>query len=187
MNRTALTALLDIRVLDHQDRQHRPVQATFAWDRILQAGTMMQRAAKLNLDQIQRPDPADPGCPVNLLSDQLWRSYASDFSNAVDANAMWDIYNHYAIQLLLLNGVTWEKGPHVRGKLPKFHKVQASAPQEAAGNLASPRLMLLQASLRSLRELEFRFSRDATGSGDARTFCNTQQRFLRRLKVAKLT
>ena len=99
---------------------------------------------------------------------------------------MWDIYNHYAIQLFLLNGATWEKGPHVRGKLPKFHKVQASAPQEAAGNLASPRLMLLQAVLRSLRELEFRFHRDATGSGDARTFRNTQQRLLRRLKVAKL-
>lgn len=94
--------------------------------------------------------------------------------------------NHYAVQLLLLNGASWEKGPHVRGKLPKFHKVQASAPQEAAGNLASPHLMLLQASLRSLRQLEFRFSREATGSGDARTFRNTQQRLLRRLKVAKL-
>ena len=91
MNRTALTALLDIRVLDHQDRQHRPVQATFAWDRILQVGTMMQRAAKLNLDQLQRSDPDDPGCPVNLLGDQLWRSYASDFSSAVDANTKWDI------------------------------------------------------------------------------------------------
>ena len=67
MNRTALTALLDIRVLDHQDRQHRPAQATFAWDRILQAGAMMQQAAKLNLDHIQRPDPADPGVQSTIL------------------------------------------------------------------------------------------------------------------------
>lgn len=135
-------------------------------DRIVQAGTMMQRAAKLNLDNVQCHDPADPGCPVNQLGDRLWQGYATDFSSAMDADNKWDTFNQYAIQLLLLNGATWEKGPHVRGKLPNFHKVHACAPQEASGCLASPRLILLQAVLRSLRELEFRFQRDATGPGD---------------------
>lgn len=39
VNRTALTALMHVEVLDHQDRQHRPVRATFAWDRVQQVGT----------------------------------------------------------------------------------------------------------------------------------------------------
>lgn len=184
MNRAALTALTDIRVLDHQDRQHRPVFATFAWDRVLQEGTILQRAAKLNL---QVHDASDPGCPVNSLGEQLWRAYDHDFSCTIDADAMWDTYNQYAVQLLLLNGASWEKGPHFRGKLPQFQKVQASSPQEASGSLASPRLGLLRAILRSLRELELRLARNFTGDGDIRTLRNTQHRLLlRRLKVAKL-
>ena len=67
MNRTALTALIDIQVLDHRDRQQRPVQATFAWDRILQVGSIMQMPAKMNLERVQRHNPDDPGCPVNGL------------------------------------------------------------------------------------------------------------------------
>ena len=186
LNRTALTALLNIRVLDHQDRQHRPVQATFAWDRILQEGTMLQRPAMLNLEHVQYADPNDPGCPVNHLADQLWSGYREEFSCGTDADTKWETFNKYATQLLLLNGASWEKGPHIRGKLPKFHKVRACAQQEASGSLASPRLRLLQASLRSLRELEFRFRRDTTSPGDMRTFRNTQSRLLRRLRVAKL-
>ena len=50
VNRSALTALVGMEVLHHPDRQHRPVRATFAWDRIQQTGTVLQRAAKLNID-----------------------------------------------------------------------------------------------------------------------------------------
>lgn len=186
LNRTALTALLDIEVLDHRDRQHRPVKATFMWDRILQVGTAMQRAAKLNLDNVQRADPDDPGCPINAFSEQLWNSYAPDFNSAPDADAKWDVYNDYAVQLLLLNGASWDRGPHIRGthgKTPKLHKVQACAAQEVNGDLASPHLLLLQSVLRSLRELELRFNRDATGPGDVRTSRNTQHRLLRMMSV----
>ena len=77
-------------------------------------------------------------------------------------------------------------GPQVRGKLPKFRKHRMRAPQEAAGHYASPRLLLLQACLRPLRELEFRFTRDSTSQGDSRTFRNTQRKLLRRLKEARL-
>ena len=187
LNRTALTALLNIEVLDHRDRQHRPVKATFMWDRILQVGTMTQRAAKLNLDNIQRAEPDDPGCPINVFSEQLWHSYAPDFNAATDADAKWDVFNAYAVQLLLLNGASWERGPRTRGKIPKFHKVQASADQGANGDLASPHLLLLQSVLRSLRELELRLNRDVTGPGDVRACRNTQHRLLRKLKVAKIT
>ena len=36
--------------------QHRPVKATFMWDRVLQVGTIMQRPAMLDLDQVQRAE-----------------------------------------------------------------------------------------------------------------------------------
>ena len=58
--------------------------------------------------------------------------------------------------------------------------------QEGAGNPASPLLLLLQACLRSLRELSYRFARSTTGDGDSRTFHNTQRRVLRRLKEARI-
>ena len=93
---------------------------------------------------------------------------------ATDADAKWDVFNAYAVQLLLLNGASWERGPRTRGKIPKFHKVQASADQGANGDLASPHLLLLQSVLRSLRELELRFNRDVTGPGDVRACRNTQ-------------
>lgn len=93
MNRTALTALLHIEVLDHRDRQHRPVKATFMWDRIHQVGTVMQRAARLNLDQVMKADPEDPGCPVNCFSEQLWNNCATAFDNAPDADTKWQVYN----------------------------------------------------------------------------------------------
>ena len=186
MSRTALTALINIQVLDHRDRQHRPVHATFAWDRVLQVGSIMQMPAKMNLERVQHHNPDDPGCSVNGLGEQLWRGYTSDFTAADTADAKWDVFNQFAIQLLLLNGARWGAGPCVRGKPPKFQRVRACAPQEASGNLASPRLHLLRASLRSLRELEYRFTRAVTGTGDDRTFRNTQHRLLRRLKVAKL-
>ena len=86
MNRTALSALLHIEALDHQDRQHRPVKATFMWDKLLQSGTIMQRPAVLNLDNIQHADPTDPGCPVNSFSEQLWHHYAQQFDLAADAD-----------------------------------------------------------------------------------------------------
>lgn len=65
--------------------------------------------------------------------------------------------------LLLLNGASWGKGPRVRGKTPKFQKVQVYADQELNGALASPHLLLLQSALRSLRELEQRFNRVISG------------------------
>ena len=174
MNRTALSALLHIEVLDHQDRQHRPVKATFMWDKLLQSGTIMQRPAVLNLDNIQHADPTDPGCPVNSFSEQLWHHYAQQFDLAADADTKWAIYNEYAAKLLVLNGAVWGKGSRSRGAHPKFVKVQASASQEANGNLASPHLLSLQSIVRSLRELETRFNRAASGPGDLRTFRNTQ-------------
>ena len=186
MNRTALTALLHIEVLDHQDRQHRPVKATFMWDKLLQSGTIMQRPAVLNLDNVQHADPTDPGCPVNSFSEQLWHHYAQQFYQAADADTKWVIYNEYAAKLLVLNGAVWGKGSRCRGAHPKFVKVQASASQEANGNLASPHLLSLQSIVRSLRELEARFNRATSGPGDLRTFRNTQHRLLRKLKVAKL-
>ena len=185
VNRTALTALLGM-VLPHQDRQHRPICATFAWDRILQTGTVLQRAAKLNLEHLTRSDPDDPACHVSALGEQLWRGYESDFTSADTADAKWQVYNDYAIRLLLLNGAQWENGPRVRGCLPKFQTVQRCTAQDDNGSCASPRLLLFRAIVRSLRELEFRFHRPASGGGDTRTFRNTQHRLLRRLKVAKL-
>lgn len=49
VNRTALTALIGMEVLQHHDRQHRPIRAVFMWDRIHQTGSVLQKAAKLNL------------------------------------------------------------------------------------------------------------------------------------------
>ena len=183
LNRTALTALLKMEVLDHADRQHRPIQATFMWDRVEQIGTVLQQLA---LQEVQIADASDPGCPVNGLSQQLWQSMAPAFESTDDANIKWQLFNDFAVRLLLLNGASWGRGPQTRGQSPKFHKVRRCVLQEEAGNPASPRLLLLQACLRSLRELTFRFKRDITGPGDARTFRNTQHKLLRRMKVAKL-
>ena len=88
--------------------------------------------------------------------------------------------------MLKHNGAYWEKGPRARGTLPKFQTVHRCSLQDESGGCASPHLLLLRAILRSLRELEFRFHRDEHGTGDSRTFRNTQQKLLRRLKVAKL-
>lgn len=71
VNRTALTAPQHIEVLNHQDRQHRPARATFAWDRIQQVGAILQRAAKLNLENVQKADPTDTGCPINRATKQI--------------------------------------------------------------------------------------------------------------------
>lgn len=108
VNRTALTALLGIEVLNHQDRQHRPVKATFCWDRIQQVGTVLQRVANLNLDQVQYAVPEDPSCQVNQLAEQLWHGYHDEFEGASTSDAKWDIYNDFAVKLLLLNGASCE-------------------------------------------------------------------------------
>ena len=131
MNRTALAALIRIEVLDHRDRQHRPVQATFAWDRIAQIGTIMQRFASLDLSQVTTCNASDPACPVNTLAEQLWRQHEQEFSNESDPCKRWSIFNHFATQVLLVNGATWEKGPRVRGRLPKFCKTSMATSQEA--------------------------------------------------------
>ena len=186
VNRTALTALLGVEVLPHQDRQHRPVRATFVWDRIHMKGTMLQRLAKMNLEHVHTADPANPHCPVQASAEQLWLQYTNEFDDATSSDAKWEVYNRYAVQLLIQNGASWEKGPRVRGALPKFQTVQRCSLQDENGSCASPHLLLLRAILRSLRELEFRFHRTESGMGDTRTFRNTQQKLLRRLKVAKL-
>ena len=186
LNQSALTALMIIEVLDHQDRQRRPIKATFMWDRVQQTGTVLQRYAKLNLDDVTRATPSEPDCPVNALGEQIWQSCESDFASEQDVNRKWDLFNDCAVKLLILNGATWEKGPRVRGKLPKFWKIKMSAPQDAAGHYAPPRLLLLQACLRSLHELEFRFGRDTNNGGDSRTFWHTQRKLLRRMKEANL-
>ena len=186
MNRTALTALVKIEILDLPDRQHRPVQAHFAWSRTQQIGTVLQNFAKLDLEHVVTADATDPACPVNLLGEQLWRPYQLEFETATNLDRKWEIFNEYAIKLLLVNGAQWSKGPRQRGQLPKFRKLSYCAAQEGAGNPASPLLLLLQACLRSLRELAYRFARSTTGQGDARTFFYTQRRVLRRLKEARV-
>ena len=93
VNRTALTALLGMEVLLHQDRQHRPVCATFAWDRIQQKGTVLQRAAKLNLEHLAKSDPDDPACQVSALGEQLWKGYEGEFTSTDTADAKWKVYN----------------------------------------------------------------------------------------------
>lgn len=91
VNRTALTALIGMEVLQHQDRQHRPIRATFAWDRIQQTGTILQKAAKLNLEHVQKADANDPGCPVQILGERLWLTYEDDFNCATTADEKWEI------------------------------------------------------------------------------------------------
>ena len=186
MNRTALAALIHIEVLDHRDRQHRPIQATFAWDRIKQVGTTLQRSASLDLSQVSTCNASDPACPVNGLAEQLWRQHEQKFSQETDPCKRWSIFNDYATQVLLANGATWEKGPRVRGRLPKFCKTAVATTQEANGNVASPRLQLLQACLRSLRELQVRLSRPCSGAPDHHTLINTQRKLLRRLREANI-
>ena len=184
MNRTALAALVRIEVLDHQDRQHRPVQASFAWDRIQQVGTILQRFAKLDVSEVPRCDASDPVCHYNQSSEQIWLDYESRFRAAANADCKWDIFNEFALDVLLQHGAKWDKGPRSRGSLPKFRKTCMISPQEMTGNPASPRLLLLRACLRSLRELTYRFGRTCTGEADARTFFFTQKKLLRRLKEA---
>ena len=91
MNRTALTALVKIEVLDHPDRQHRPVQAHFAWTRIQQVGTVLQNFAKLNLEWVDISNTGDPACPVNLLGEELWCTYQQNFDSSTNANMKWEI------------------------------------------------------------------------------------------------
>lgn len=186
VNRTALTALIGMEVLQHQDRQHRPIRATFIWDRVHQIGSVLQKVAKMNLAQVQKADPDDPGCPVQLSGEQLWHTFDREFESAVSADEKWQVYNAYAVQLLQDNGAQWEKGPRIRGSTLKFQAVRQCTLQDASGSCASPYLLLLRAILRSLRELEFRFHRVDSGPGDSRTFRNTQHKLLRRLKVAQL-
>ena len=186
LNRTALTALLKMEVLDHTDRQHRPIQATFMWDRVEQVGSVLQKLAPLDLQEVRVSDASDPGCPINDLGQQLWQNCASEFEHTDDANVEWKIFNDFAIRLLLQCGASWGKGPQTRGQPPTFHKVRRCALQEETGNPATPRLRLLQACLRTLRELSHRFKRDVSGPGDARTFRNTQRKLLGRMKEAKL-
>ena len=132
-------------VLDHTGRQHRPVQATFLWERVEQVGTVLQKPAQLDLQKVQIADVNDPACPINDLGQQLWQSIATEFEHADDANDKWRLFNDFAIRLLLLNGASWGKGPQARGQPPSFHKVRRCVLQEEAGNPASARLLLLQA------------------------------------------
>lgn len=91
------------------------------------------------------------------MGEQLWQNFDDEFTGAATADAKWEVYNTYATQLLILNGAYWEKGPRVRGCLPKFQTVRRCPHQEEQGNGASPYLLLLRAILRSLRELELAF------------------------------
>ena len=150
------------------------------------SGTVLQRSAKLNLERVRKTDPANPHCPVQQSGEQLWQHYVGEFDDATSSDDKWAVYNHYAVQLLKHNGAYWEKGPRVRGALPKFQTVYRCSLQDENGSCASPHLLLLRAILRALREFEFRFHRAEHGTGDSRTFRNTQQKLLRRLKVAKL-
>ena len=184
VNRIALTALVRIEILEFLDRQHRPVQATFAWDRIQQTGAILQRFAKFDLADVAKCDASDPACPINLACDQLWREHESRFQAAAHSNQKWDIFNEFAISILLRNGARWDKGPRIRGQLPHFRKSTMTTMQETAGNAASPHLLLLRACLRSLREISFRLGRDCTGDVDTRTLLQTMKRLLRRLKEA---
>ena len=186
MNRTALAALVRIEVLDHRDRQHRPVQATFAWDRIQQAGTILQKFAMLDVSQVPKCDASDPVCPYNQSCEQLWLQYETRFQAEPASDSKWGLFNEFALDVLLQHGAKWEKGPRARGRLPKFRKTQIATPQELSGNPTSPRLLLLRACLRSLRELTYRFGRACTGEADSRTFFFTQKKLLRRLKEASL-
>ena len=136
MNRTALAALVRIEVLDHRDRQHRPVQATFAWDRIQQAGTILQKFAKLDVSNVPKCDTSDPVCPYNQSCEQLWLQYETSFQAESASDSKWGLFNDFALDVLLQHGK------------------KALVPEAAFPNFARHRLLHHKSSLGILLHLD---------------------------------
>ena len=181
-NHVAFSALRSIEVLPLHKVQHRPIRASFSWESITQVGFTLVKTAPFNLEQCSRPDPSDPLCPCHDNAIQIWTNgFESRFDCAPDVDSKWDVANQFLVQVLSANGATWDKGPHVRGKPPKFKETRISPGQTCHGDALSHKLRKISKTLNLLREVYVRLSRPVRSPADALTLSGTIHKVAKQL------
>ena len=175
-NHVAFSALREIEVLPLKV-QHGPIRATFCWESIRQVRHTLVRPAPFDLSQCTSPDQDDPLCPCHENAMRVWADhFHSSFDRSQSVDEQWAVANQYMIQVLLTNGACWDKGPHTRGKPPKFKETRISPGQTHFGDALSFRLKRISKALNLVREIYIRLTRPIKSFEDATTLSKSIRR-----------
>ena len=163
LNHVAFAALDSIELVGTTS-QHRPIRATFQWDRIYQIGHKLIKPAALDLSCVQAKLQVDNDALENI-ADQLWieKFSAQDLPTTQDK---WDAANQHCLETLLQAGAAWTEGNATRGEQPVFREAKISPGQTFTGCPKAKGLERHYKTLGRLQELITRSQRLARSHED---------------------
>ena len=186
LNQAAFCALQDITVLELFGVQHRPVRASFSWDKIFQNGHILQLPALIDVTKIPKPSQQNEFQVYDQNAQTIWESsFLPQFENASNHEEQWQIVNNSLLETLLQAGAKWETGQQKRGQEPTFLSKQFCPGQLPSMGATSVQGSRMKNCLNQLYELRIRLERLPRSTQDSHTTRRTAIKTwwnLRRLK-----
>ena len=166
LNRVALCALVKCEVIESFDNQHRPVQALFKWEAIVQDGFVHRKTAALDLTNLRFPNSDDK---LNTLNDEILNTWSSKFApdeKTATLEEQWDSINAFCLDVLLQHGASWKSGPRSRGQPPEFTSKKVCPGQIPSGAVKTSKLHFSYKAYHRFTELEYRLQRQVSSPAD---------------------
>ena len=120
LNHVALSALVRCEVMETFDNQHRPVQACFNWEAVVQEGFVHRKTAALDLSNLQFPKDPEEQKHMHDKILNMWNNQHSAVENCGSLEKQWSAINDFCLDVLLQHGATWKPGTQCRGQPPEF-------------------------------------------------------------------
>ena len=178
LNSVASAALLDVKVVYEDARQHAPIRAVFSWERVLQQGFVLDRPAAFNLSQLPMKDSKIDLDSMDICAQKLLNEkYRYKVESSSDDKS-WQAINDFAVDVLVHSGATYTKGLKGRGQKPVFKTHVACPGQHISGCASTTKCTKLAKIHRLLNELEWRLSRPATSYADMKLTCQLQEKVI---------
>ena len=182
MNHVAFSALQSCDVVETGGSQHRPIHASFLWDRVHVRGDIHIKTASLGTSFLPKGHSKEATF-VNEIAQQICPSPQTHLQDFPDVESKWAEVNRVCTDTLVLAGAKWGFGQQSRGTLPKFSTKAFCPGQTPKGSAVASKGSQLYNCLRRLGELAIRLNRAQGSRADSRITHQTACKCSRALHI----
>ena len=186
VNQVAFAALEEIEVIPLFDCQHRPVKATFQWEKIFQHGYTLHLPAPFDISKVPTKSQKDEYAAFDTFACDAWHGhFKANFEGAATSQDKWKIVSDSLVHALESHGASWQPGAKHRAKPPIFRPKQFCPGQLKSKSAVTLFGSKMKNTIARLWELRCRLERPVGGDVDQAVTCKTADRAWRALRELK--
>ena len=183
LNCVASAALTHIELLTGDARQHAPIRAFFAWQKIFSKGSEIVRPAAFDFSKMQTTDGKPDLQKLQQIGLELWCDKYQDITQVEDDEDAWKAINQYGIDILKTSGAVFLKGPPTRGTKPIFRQKVVCPGQTPDGSAINSSSSWYSKTHSIIAELRLRLQRPSKKTSDMLITFRLQQKVADRIKL----